>query len=103
MSIMMIISILLFIVVGIFIALKGRGGASRRGFQNQDSVETYGAGPGGDEEPFDPATYGYIPSPRVESVLNSGNKIEAIKIIREETRLGLKEAKALCDYIIKYK
>jgi hypothetical protein len=34
---------------------------------------------------------------QVESSLNAGRKIEAIKILREATGLGLKEAKDLVD------
>ena len=36
-------------------------------------------------------------SARAEAAVRSGNKIEAIKIIREELGLGLKEAKDLVD------
>lgn len=36
-------------------------------------------------------------SARAEAALRNGNKIEAIKIIREELGLGLKEAKDLVD------
>ena len=35
------------------------------------------------------------------AALNNGQKIEAIKIVREERKLGLKEAKDLVDAYIK--
>lgn len=41
----------------------------------------------------------YVPTPRVADLLRSGRKIEAIKAIREETSLGLKEAKDLAERI----
>lgn len=96
MSIIMLLSLGIFIAVGITIALtiskRKRGGQYDQG----QSVEEYTNGGGSG---FDPAGYGYIPSPRVESIMREGNSIEAIKVIREETRLGLKEAKMLFDYI----
>lgn len=39
-------------------------------------------------------------SPEVFQLLASGRKIEAIKLIREETGLGLREAKDLADAIL---
>ena len=39
-------------------------------------------------------------SPEVFRLLASGRKIEAIKLIREETGLGLREAKDLADAIL---
>lgn len=41
---------------------------------------------------------GKIPLPlEVLSALRSGNKVEAIRLIREKTKIGLAEAKALVD------
>lgn len=39
----------------------------------------------------------YEPSAAVVSAVHQGNRIEAIKIVRQETGLGLKEAKDLVD------
>ncbi len=39
-------------------------------------------------------------SSAVKEQLEKGNKIEAIKILREETGINLKEAKELIDYVI---
>jgi len=36
-------------------------------------------------------------SPQIQAAIRSGNKIEAIKIYREMTGLGLAEAKAVID------
>lgn len=36
-------------------------------------------------------------SPEVEQAIAAGRKIDAIKLVREETGLGLKEAKELVD------
>ena len=41
----------------------------------------------------------YVPSPTVSALIRSGRKIEAIKAIREETGLGLKDAKDLQERI----
>lgn len=35
--------------------------------------------------------------PEIRAALERGNKIEAIKLVREQTRLGLKEAKELVE------
>lgn len=37
------------------------------------------------------------PDEAVDALLRAGRKIEAIKLVRERTGLGLKEAKDLCD------
>jgi len=41
-----------------------------------------------------------ILSPKVQDAIRSGNKIEAIKIYRELTGLGLAEAKAAIDKVM---
>ncbi|PWD52241.1 hypothetical protein C8046_00195 [Serinibacter arcticus] len=43
------------------------------------------------------AVAGYQPSERVYTALLAGRKIEAIKIVREETSWGLAEAKNFVD------
>lgn len=40
---------------------------------------------------------GYRPSPEVAAALARGNKIEAIKLVRQDTGLGLAEAKDLVE------
>ena len=40
---------------------------------------------------------GYRPSPEVAAALARGNKIEAIKLVRHDTGLGLAEAKDLVE------
>lgn len=39
-------------------------------------------------------------SPQIQAAIRSGNKIEAIKIYREMTGLGLAEAKAVIDSVM---
>ena len=39
-------------------------------------------------------------SPQIQAAIRSGNKIEAIKIYRELTGLGLAEAKAVIDKVM---
>ncbi len=46
----------------------------------------------------DPTTHEQI-SEEVLALIGSGRKIEAIKLIREETGLGLREAKRLVDHL----
>jgi ribosomal protein L7/L12 len=50
------------------------------------------AGPLAPSGPGDPASY-----PEVVNALQRGKMIEAIKLYRERTGLGLREAKAACD------
>jgi ribosomal protein L7/L12 len=39
-------------------------------------------------------------SPQIQAAIRSGNKIEAIKLYREMTGVGLAEAKAVIDKVI---
>ena len=45
-------------------------------------------------------TFDQIPAAAV-SAMENGKKLEAIKIVREETGLGLKEAKELVEHYVK--
>ena len=51
------------------------------------------------DQAFDPATYSYSPSSVVLDSITKGNEIEAIRLIREETGLGLKEGRDLCRHL----
>ena len=51
------------------------------------------------EKVFDPKTYSYSPNPGVLDFIARGQELEAIRIIRDETGLGLKEGKDLCRHI----
>ena len=51
------------------------------------------------EKAFDPETYSYSPSSGVLDFIATGEEIEAIRLIRDETGLGLKEGRDLCQHL----
>jgi len=55
--------------------------------------------PGKAEKVFDPRTYSYNPSSQVLDFIAAGREIEAIRLIRDETGLGLKEGRDLCRHL----
>jgi hypothetical protein len=48
---------------------------------------------------FDPETYSYGPSPSVLGGITKGDELESIRLIREETGLGLKEGRDLYRHL----
>ncbi|MDP6633508.1 MAG: hypothetical protein QGG42_01245 [Phycisphaerae bacterium] len=51
------------------------------------------------EKVFDPETYSYSPSSGVLDFIAAGRELEAIRLIRHETGLGLKEGRDLCRHL----
>ena len=51
------------------------------------------------EQDFSPGTYSYSPSPRVLEAITKGDEIEGIRLIREETGLGLKDGRDLFRHL----
>ena len=48
---------------------------------------------------FDPETYSYRPSSAVLDSIAKGDELESIKLIRDETKLGLKEGRDLYRHL----
>jgi len=50
-------------------------------------------------EPFNPRSYDYEVSPELARYIKDNQKIAGIKLIRNETGLGLKNSKDLYEYL----
>ncbi len=52
-----------------------------------------------EEQNFDPETYSYSPSSGVLGCITKGDEVESIRLIREETGLGLKDGRDLYRHL----
>jgi hypothetical protein len=51
------------------------------------------------KQEFDPAAYSYRPSPAVRDSLEKDDEVGSIRLIRDETGLGLKDGRDLFRYL----
>ena len=94
------------VILVVFFAVRGSGGDMIER-QKRETAGLLDVAPrpdlSGDVRPKGPRTgvEAMLAVPHIRAAIESGRKIEAIKLVREATGMGLKEAKQLVEMVIR--